>query len=161
GDLAADDHAHALDHPFAAGIGVAPGELHRRDVAPSDLAILVDHSGRHVHAVLAAGGLEVAGRAGVAEAAAAEVHADPDKALLVAQQVDIVVARSDGAELRNRLLPVGAHVGLAPRIGVVEQFMLDALVIGASDAERNHAGHVIEDGNYVALVLAERLVEVY
>ena len=49
GDLAADDPTHALDHPFAAGIGVAPGELHRRDVTPSDLAVLVDDGGRHVH----------------------------------------------------------------------------------------------------------------
>src|SRR5205085_665225 len=69
GDFAADDPAHALDHPLATGIGIAPGELHRRDVAPSDLAVLVDHGGRHVHAILAASGLKVAGRAGVAEAA--------------------------------------------------------------------------------------------
>ena len=46
GYRAADDLAHPLDHPFAAGIGVAPGELHRRDVAPPDLAVLVDHGGR-------------------------------------------------------------------------------------------------------------------
>jgi hypothetical protein len=94
--------------------------LHRRDVAPSDLAVLVDDGRRHVHAVLAAGGLEVTRRAGVAETAAAEVHADPDKALLVAQQVDIVVARSDCAELRDCLLPVGAHVGFTPCIIIVE-----------------------------------------
>src|SRR4030095_2138648 len=49
GDFAADDPAHALDHPFTAGIGVAPGELHRRDVAPPDLAVLVDHGGPHAH----------------------------------------------------------------------------------------------------------------
>src|SRR5882757_7616751 len=161
GDFAADDAAHALDHPFASGIGVAPGELHRRDVTPSDLAVLVDHGGRHVHTVLAAGGLEVAGRAGVTEAAAAEVHADPDKARLVAQQVDIVVARSDGAELRHRLLPVRTHVGLAPRIGVVEQFMLDPLVVGASDAERDHVMHVLDDRANVAFDLAERRVEAH
>src|SRR4029450_2032064 len=52
GDLAADDPAHALDHPFAAGIGVAPGELHRRHVAPPDLAVLHEYSGVHAHSVL-------------------------------------------------------------------------------------------------------------
>src|SRR5208337_5664314 len=58
GDRAADDGAHALNHPLAAGIGVAAGELHGGDVAAAELAVLVDHGRRHVHAVLAAGGLE-------------------------------------------------------------------------------------------------------
>ena len=79
--------------------------------------------------------LEVARGAGVAEAAAAEVHADPDEAVLVAHQIDIVVAGADGAELGDRLLPIGLHVGLAPCVGVVEQLVLDALVVGAADAE--------------------------
>ena len=36
------------------------------------------------------------------EAARAEVHADPDAVVgLVAEQVDVVVARADGAELRG------------------------------------------------------------
>ena len=145
GDVAADDLAHALDHPLAARIGIAAGELHRRDVAAAELAVLVDHRGRHVHAVLAAGGLEVAGRAGVAEAAAAEMHADPDEALLVPHQVDIVVARADRAELGDRLLAIGLHVGLAPRVGVVEQLVLGALVVGAADAERDRLRHVADD----------------
>ena len=46
-----------------------------------------------------AGELEVARRRLVAEAARAEVHADPDEALLVGEQVDVVVARADGPEL--------------------------------------------------------------
>ena len=121
---AADDLADALAHPLAAGIGVAAGELHRRDVALADLARLVDHRRRNVHAVLAAGGLQVAGRARMAEAARAEMDADPDQPLLVAQQVDIVVARADRAELRRRLRPIVLAVRHAPGFGIVEQLML-------------------------------------
>src|SRR5437763_15574862 len=36
---AADDPAHPLAHPFAARTGVASREFHRRDVAPSALAV--------------------------------------------------------------------------------------------------------------------------
>ena len=70
------------------------------------------------------------------------MHADPDEALLVAHQVDIVVARADRAELRRRLLPIGLHVGGAPGIGVVEQRVLDPFLVVASDAERDHARDV-------------------
>src|SRR5262245_40522729 len=92
GDVAADDLAHPLHDPLAAGIGVTAGELHGSDVAPAELGILVNDRGRDVHAVLAAGGLEIARRRGMAEATATEMDADPDKTLLVAHQVDIVVA---------------------------------------------------------------------
>src|ERR1700730_4479926 len=37
GDGAADDRAHALDHPFAARIGVAAGKLHGGEVALAEL----------------------------------------------------------------------------------------------------------------------------
>lgn len=80
GDGAADDFAHALDHPLAPCIGIAAGKLHGGDVAPPDLAVLVDHRRRDIHAVLAAGDLEIASRARVAEAARAEMHPDPDEA---------------------------------------------------------------------------------
>jgi hypothetical protein len=43
-----------------------PGQVDGR-VAAAELAVLVEHRRRDVHAVLAAGELEVAGRAGVAE----------------------------------------------------------------------------------------------
>src|SRR6516225_1989247 len=116
GDGAADDPAHALDHPFAASIGVAPGELHGCDVALPDLGILVDYGGRDVHAILAACGLEVARRAGVPRAAAAEVDADPDETFLVPHQIDVMIAGTDGAELRASFLPVGLHIRPGPGI---------------------------------------------
>jgi len=36
-DAAADDLADALHHPFAAGVGVAAGELHGGDVAAAEV----------------------------------------------------------------------------------------------------------------------------
>src|SRR5258707_7313273 len=135
GDCAADDFAHALDDPLAPRIGVAAGNFHGGDVTAPDLAVLVDHGRRDIHAVLAARRLEIARRAGVAEAARAEMHPDPDRTGFVAHQVDIMVAGTDGAELRDSLLPIGFHVRGLPGFGIVEQLMLDTLLIGAAYAE--------------------------
>src|SRR5262249_36984189 len=55
----------------------------------------------------------------VAEAARAEVDADPDPAVLVFHHVDVMVARADGAELRLgqlRELPLRREVGVADPI---------------------------------------------
>src|ERR1700721_2329718 len=90
GHGAADDRAYALDHPFAARMRIAAGELHRRDVAAGHLGLFVDSGGRPVHSALAAGRLEVARGAGVAEATAAKMHTDPDEVVPVAHQIDIV-----------------------------------------------------------------------
>src|SRR5262249_52321507 len=128
-----------------ARIGIAAGELHRRDVTAAELAILVDHSGRNVHTVLAAGRLEVARGAGVPEATAAEMHTDPDEAVLVAPQVGIVGAPAPRAELACCLLTIGLHVGLAPCVGVVEQCVLDTLVVAAAEPERDGLRDVLDD----------------
>jgi len=135
--------------------------LHGRDVAPRDLAILVDHRRRHIHAILAARSLEVAGRTGVTKAAAAEVNADPDKAVFIAHQVDVMVAGSDGAELRDGLLPIRPHVGFAPGIIVVEQLVFGPLLVGAPNAKGNGLVHVLDDHADIAFDLAERRIEAY
>src|SRR5229473_3321524 len=158
-DGAADDLTHALDHPFSPGVGVAPGQLHGGNVSPAELAIFVDYRRRDVHAVLAAGGLEIARRARMAEPAAAEVDADPEVPGLVAHEVDVVVSGSDGAELRHRFLPVLAHVRLTPSVAVVEQFMLDALVVRPADAKGNDLLHVPDDLPYPTLDRAEGGIE--
>src|SRR5262249_10517183 len=49
GDCAADDFAHALDHPLAPRIGIAAGDFHGGDVTAPDLAVLVDHRRRDIH----------------------------------------------------------------------------------------------------------------
>src|SRR5258708_1640430 len=154
-DGAADDLTPAIDARFRTGVGVAPGQRHGGNVGPAELDFLVDYRRRDVHAVLAAGGLEIASRARMAEPAAAEVDADPDVPGLVAHEVDVVVSGSDGAELRHRLLPVLAHVRLTPSVGVVEQFMLDALVVRPADAKGNDLLHVPDDLTYPTLDRAE------
>ena len=40
------------------------------------------------------------------ESTATEMNADPDEATLVAQEIDVVIAGPDGAELRRRLLAI-------------------------------------------------------
>ena len=73
----------------------------------------------------------------MAEAARAEVDADPDPAVLVLHQVHVVVARADGAELRLgelRELALRREVGVAD---LVEHRVVDALLRGHAHAERD------------------------
>src|SRR5439155_25628155 len=145
--------AHALDHPLAARIGILAGERHRRDVAHAELALLVQDGRRDVDAVLAAGLLDVVGRALVAEAARAEVSADPHMAVLVLEQVDIVVAGPDGAELRPRHLLEVTDPGVGPE-RAVEDGVVDRLRVGAAEPEAHRLGDVVgDDGNAFADVL--------
>ena len=95
----------------------------------------------------------------MAEAAAAEMHADPDEPGLVHHQVDVVVARADRAELRRGLLPVVAHVGRRPRLVVVEQRVLGPLGVAAADPERDHPAHVGQDGGHTMGDGGERRVQ--
>lgn len=93
------------------------------------------------------------------EAAAAEVHADPNEAFLVAHEVDVVIAGPDRAELAASLLLVGGHVRRIPRLIVIEQVVLNALVVHATDAERDHLGDLPRQVGNVALDLAKGNVE--
>src|SRR5579862_2851882 len=102
-------------------------------------------AGGTFHAVLTAGFFQIARGAGVAEPAAAEVNTDLNESVFVAHQVDIVVARSYGAEQAHSPLPVGFHVGFAPSVRVVEQFGLDTLLVGPADPERDHPRYVAND----------------
>ena len=66
-----------------------------------------------------------------------------------------MIAGSDGAELRDGLLPIRLHVGFLPGVAVVEQRMLDPLLVAAADAERDHAGHILDED---ADLVGDRLV---
>ena len=59
----------------------------------------VSRSGTRVSPLLALGGREKTGRNRVAQAAAAEVDADPDAVGLIHEHVHVVVAAPDRAEL--------------------------------------------------------------
>src|SRR5262245_4885690 len=92
--------------PFSARGGVTPRKVDRCDVPAAQFAVLVNPRVRDIDAAFAAGRFEVPGCARVPESAATEMNADPDKAILVAQEIDVVIAGPDGAELRRRLLAI-------------------------------------------------------
>ncbi len=81
----------------------------------------------------------------MAEAARAEVDADPDAAVLVLHQVDVVVARADRAELRLRQL---RELALRREVGaadLVEHRVVDPLLRRHAHAERDPAGDLAHD----------------
>src|SRR5262245_63600635 len=106
GHGAADESPHPLHNPLAARVGITSRELHRCDVPAAQFAVLVNQGGRNVDAAFAAGRFEIPRRARVPEPAATEMNANPDEAILIAQEIDVVIARPDGAELRRRLLAI-------------------------------------------------------
>ena len=90
GHGAADDPPHPLHHPLAAGVGITSREFHRGDVPAPQFAVLVNQGGWDVDAAFAAGRFEIPGRARVPESAATEMNADPDEAILIAQEIGTV-----------------------------------------------------------------------
>src|SRR5262249_56317627 len=102
----ADEWPHPLQHPLAARVGITSRKLHRCDVLAPQFAVLVNQGGRDVDAAFAAGCFEIPGRARVPESAATEMNADPDETILIAQEIDVVIPRPDGAKLRRRLLTI-------------------------------------------------------
>ena len=157
----AEDLEHLVADDVAAGVGVLARELHRRDVRLAELGTDLEQDRRRVHLALVRPAVErqalrereKAGRRLVAEAARAEVNADPDAVVLVRHQVDVVVARADRAELRLRdlrELPLGREVGAADP---VEHRVVRALLRRDAHAERDPA----RDLAHQRLDAAERL----
>src|SRR5207237_6459987 len=75
----------------------------------------------------------------------AEVHADPDPALLVLHQVHVMVARTDGAELRRRQL---RELALRRKVGVadaIEHLVVGSLGRGHTHAERDPPRDLVHD----------------
>ena len=112
---AEDRHDLARD-PLAPGVRVLAGQRHQRPVVlPHRLVERQQHLPlRHARSPLRPlRDRQEAGRDGVPEPAAPEMHPDPDGARLVNEHVHVVIAAADGAELRARLaaepLPRGAR----------------------------------------------------
>src|SRR5262249_32115909 len=146
-------------HPLAARVGITPRELHRCDVPAAQFAVLVNQRGRDVDTVFAAGRFEIPGRARVPEPAATEMNADPDEAILVAQEIDVVIAGPDGAKLCRRFLAICFHVRCSPSLGIVKELVVDLLFVGATDAKRNRAGDVLDDFANAVLDRVKRRIE--
>ena len=140
----AEDPDHAVADPVATCVRVTTGEGHRGDVLRAEGRIRVQDKRSDVHAVSCAAFLERPRGDAVAEPAASEMGADPDAVLLVGEDVDVVVARADGAELGGRL--VAQLQVLDRRPGrVVEQLVVDALRVLAADAEADRGHDVVHD----------------
>src|SRR5204862_5995557 len=86
--------------------GVSAGEIQARPVRVTDWRMHVEQHlalRRALAPLLVLRQREEAVRHAVAEAARAEMHADPDTIFLVGKHVDVVIARAHGAELLARL----------------------------------------------------------
>ena len=151
--LGAEDLEHLGDHDVAAGVGVLARQLHRGDVGVAQLGADLEEHRRRVHLALGAPLVEALalgerqearGRL-VPEAARAEVDADPDPALLVLHEVDVVVARADRAELRLRELhelALRVEVGLED---LLQHGMVGPLLGRHPHAERDPADDLPHD----------------
>src|SRR5687768_647300 len=110
GDAHAKDLAHALDDRLSSGIGVLAGNRHRLEIVLPARGIERKKQRRRIHFSLAAAIVppsalrdpHEAGRRAMAEASRAEVNADPDIAMFVLEEVDVVIAAADRAELLTR-----------------------------------------------------------
>src|SRR5262245_29384234 len=72
------------------------------------------------------------------------MHADPHQALFVLEQVDIVVAGPDSAELIARHLLEVCDAGSIPQ-GRVEQLVIDLHGVALPDAEADRTADVVEN----------------
>ena len=82
------------------------------------------------------------------------MDADPHIAVLVLEQVDIVIAGADGAELRPRHLLEMADAGVLPQ-WAVEDVVVDRLRVRAAEPEAHLLGDVVGDHRHA---LADVLV---
>src|SRR5262249_43235169 len=132
-------------HPLAARVGITSRELHRCDVPAAQFAVLVNQRGRDIDAAFAAGRFEIPRRARVPEPAATEMNADPDEAILIVQEIHVVIPGPDRAEAASFPLAVWLPVRCRPRLGIVEGLVGGLLFVGATDAKRNPARPVLYD----------------
>ena len=152
-DAGAEDLEHLVDNGVATGVRVLAGELHRRDVRLAELGVDLEEHRRRVHLTLVGAIAEAQPlrereeprRRSVAEATRPEMDADPDPALLVLHEVDVVVARPDRAELRLGEL---RQLALRREFGgtdLLEDGVVDALLRRNTHAERDPARDLAHD----------------
>ena len=137
--------ADALDDPLPACVGVLAGQRHAGDILLAELAVLAQECRIDINAVLPSAQADELRRCLVAEPARSEMHADPDPAVLVLEQIDIVIARADRAELVTRhALEFPDLWNLVPK-RAIEELVLDVLGVAPADSERDVLGDVGEN----------------
>ena len=107
-DLARAENRHDFArHPLASRVGVLSGKIHQVPVVVARRFGDVEQHLALGHALaprLSLTDREKGRGDGMTEAARAEVDADPERARLVGEHVDVMVSASDGAKLLARLV---------------------------------------------------------
>jgi hypothetical protein len=128
GRLAAENLQHRRRDDFAARVRILAGNRHRLDVVLAARGVERQHERRRVHLAFAVARIERPPardvhepvRGLVAEAAASEMDGDPDPSRLVLEDVDVVVAAADRAELLPREVEQRALAADRRRVNPVE-----------------------------------------
>ena len=82
----------------------------------------------------------------VAEATGSKVDSDPDASCLLGEDVDVVVARSDGSDLRHGLLIERTSCFEVPTIvRFIQHCAVNALRVLTADAEADRFRHFVHD----------------
>lgn len=88
------------------------------------------------------------------EAAGSKVNADPNSRKLIVEDIDIVVAASDGAQLLTRHL-LQRSEGANPPFVAIEERVVYAFVIPPAHAQANDANNLVHDRRNAVLYVRE------
>ena len=80
----------------------------------------------------------------MAESARSEMDADPDPVRFIGENIDVMIASADRAELSRGSLLQLSHWRQTPG-GIVKKLVVDPFLTRLADAERNVANNVIHD----------------
>ena len=148
GDARAEDPAHALDDRLTSRIRVFAGNRHCFEVVLAARRVQRQQKRWRVHPAFGAavvppaalGDAHEAGGRAVAEPSRAEMDADPDVSLGVLEQVDVVIAAADGAELLTGELQESTLFADRRCGDPLENRMIgNRVVVGAADPETDPA----------------------
>src|SRR5581483_5700332 len=150
----AENLRHPLTNPVATGVGVAPSQIHARDIFATEIGVGIENDRVNVDTIFAATSFDVVCGDTVTESARSEVNTDPDAVLLVVEDVNIVVAAADRSKLsccfslervRSRNVPGR----------VVEQRVIERLVIVSADSEGDRFAHIVHDLRYAGTYIID------
>ena len=139
-------------YPIPPGIGVTAGQMHAGQIIFPQRRLGGNHQRVHIHAVFGAAFFEKPARGFVSETARAEVNANPHPLLFVHQNIHVMVAAADGAELLAGHGFQRAHRVQLPGV-VVKQFVVHRHAIFLADAE----GEVFKNGVHNAANIAAHI----
>ena len=158
GYLRREQADNSVDDPVPTGVGVRASNLHRRPVVLTQGSVERQQRRGCIHRIvhpraplLSCCECEEAGAGLVAEPAAAEVNADPERAVgPVLEQIDVVVPAAHRPELIARYLkhrPLFAHGTL--RDSFKDRVVVDPFRVRPAEAERDHLPDLVHHAAHV------------